>query len=153
MNSATYSAMQPSALAALNEISFKSTFNRYHSIAMTLDADSQKPYSPRPLRSVKQSIDRIDPDCAPAYEHVWPQPPASLPTPSPTYDPLSKAPRSSSAPRNYKPNPLSSCSTSFPSDRPTSLRCIRQSSAPPQSRSVGLLKRALEDGDVLVSLR
>ena len=86
---------------------------------------------------MKQSIDRIDPDCAPANEHVWPQPPASLPIPSPTYDLLSKASRSSSAPSNYQPSPLSSCSTSFSSDRQSFLGAI----------AVGLLKRALEDGD------
>ena len=98
---------------------------------MTLDADSQKPYSPRPLRSLEQTIDRLDPYCAPAYEHHWPQPPASLPTPSPTYDRLSEVSRSSSAPSHYPISPPSN----------------RQSSAQQQPKSVGLLKRGLEDGD------
>ena len=106
---------------------------------MTLGVDSLKPYSPRPLRSLKQTIDRSDPDCAPANEHRWPQPPASLPTPSPTYDRLSEVPRSSSAPSNYPTSPLSNRSISPPSNR--------QSSAQSQPKSIALLKRALEDGD------
>ncbi|KAL9628948.1 MAG: hypothetical protein Q9204_005559 [Flavoplaca sp. TL-2023a] len=98
---------------------------------MTLDVDPQRPYSPRPLRSLKQSIDRLDPDCAPANEHRWTQPPASLPTPSPTYDRLSEVSRSSSAPSHY--------SISRPSNR--------QSRAQQQPKSVRLRKRALEDSD------
>ena len=98
---------------------------------MTLDVDPQRPYSPRPVRSLKQTIDRIDPDCAPANEHRWTQPPASLPTPSPTYDRLSEVSRSSSAPSHY--------SISRPSNR--------QSRAQQQPKSVGLRKRALEDSD------
>ncbi len=105
---------------------------------MTLDVDLQTPYSPRPLRSLKQTIDRIEPDCAPANEHGWPQPPASLPTPSPTHDRLCKVPRSSSAPSNYPTSPLS--------NRPISPPSNCQSSAQSQSKSVGLLKRGLEDG-------
>ena len=98
---------------------------------MTLDVDPQRPYSPRPLRSLKQTIDRIDPDCAPANEHRRLQPPASLPTPSPTYDRFSEVARSSSAPSQH--------SISRPSNR--------QSRAQQQSKPVGLLKRALEDSD------
>lgn len=98
---------------------------------MTLNNNSQKYYSPRPLRPVKQTIDRIDLDLA--NEHCWPRLPASLPTTPPASD------RSRGAPSNHQISPLSSCSISPPRN------CQR--SAQSDSKSTRLRKRSLEDGD------
>ncbi|KAL9101203.1 MAG: hypothetical protein Q9163_003521 [Psora crenata] len=84
--------------------------------------------SPRPVKPLKRTLDDIDLECTSAKKRLRP---ASLQTPSPTYDQLSDVPRPSSTQGNCPITPLSN----------------RQSSTAAQSKAVNARKRFREDSD------